>query len=119
METTNIFTKNVTVSKGDLPEGYEAKFTVTIDYTNVDRSELIKRASAKDIITLQNSWRKQPTSVLNAYGTAGLKIDGATIGKATGGVSVAATLKALGYTDKQIELFVNNPELVQSLLDAE
>lgn len=89
-------TRMVGVSGGPGRDPKIDKWTVqvTIDYTDVDRGELIKRAFAHDVIALQNGrLRKMTVAELNALQSSatGYECNGAEIGNGKrGAVDVIA-----------------------------
>lgn len=117
---TDIRTKSVTVSGGKLPNDYKCTLNVTIDYTNVDRNELIERAMRADIVRVQNTdLRKRSTYDLDALKTSGIRYDANTIGSGVRSVDPITVLVNAGFTREHAEMIINNPTLAQQFVPNE
>ena len=68
------------VSGGDLPDGFEAKIDVELDYTDVKEDEILSRAVSHDIIGVQRTLRTKTTAELNELAKTGYKFNAALVG---------------------------------------
>lgn len=110
-------TKSISVSGGSLPDGATFTIAVTVDYTNVERDELIERALSNDVIRLQRTLRTTDIATLKSYVANGYNVDGATIGTGKRSVDPIAALMAAGYTREVATFIVNNAQRATELLN--
>ena len=92
------------VSGGGLPDGFEAKVDVELDYTGVSEVDILNRAVSHDIIGVQRILRAMTTSELNELAKTGYKFNAALVGtRKTVDVNKAYKTKFCGMTrDEQL-----------------
>lgn len=90
------------VSGGNLPDGYEVKIDVELDYTDVEGDEILNRAVSHDIIGVQRTLRLKTTSELNQLAETGYKFNAALIGtRVTVDAKAAYVKQFIGMTEDE------------------
>jgi DNA replicative helicase MCM subunit Mcm2 (Cdc46/Mcm family) len=102
--------KEIKVSGGNLPDGFEIKLVVTIDYTEATREQLVETSAPGDIIKIQGRLRKMTTGQLKALKETGANY---TYGEVhttqkTVVVDMRASLKLLGLDDESIQTIMED-----------
>jgi hypothetical protein len=65
MGNEKVVRHTLNVSGGSLPDGFNARLNVEIDYSNVDHDTLVSWATSNRVIALQRVLRTLPTKTLN------------------------------------------------------
>lgn len=104
------------VSGGDLPKDVKYEFVVTIDYTGIPQDELIKKAYRSDLITLQQSFRKENPETLKGYAKDGYEVKWNDVGKKSG-VSYLTLLMGMGMPEERAKAVLNDPALFNKLIE--
>ena len=89
------------VSGGNLPEGFEAKVDVTIDYEGISETTMLDWATSHVIINVQRVLRNKTTSELNQLATDGYEVKASMAGRGTTDPVKAYKGKFIGMTREE------------------
>ncbi len=112
-----IETKNIKI-KLNQDATYTHELSLAIDYTDVSREELIKRALKTDVIRLQAGYRKQTEKELDELeAMEWVAINATEIGnKRPRTVNISKALEKLGFNQDAIDMITKNPDMVKQLM---
>ena len=113
------------VSGGNLPEGFEAKVDVTIDYDGISEETMLDWATSHVIINVQRVLRNKPTNELNQLAKDGYEVKASMAGRGTVDSAKAYKSKFADMThDEQLAELAEleaelkeNPEVLKAKAD--
>ena len=89
------------VSGGGLPDGFEAKVDVEIDYTGLSQDIILDKAMSHDMISVQRVLRAKTTGELNELAKTGYKTKSSAAGRATVNVTAAYRGRFAGMSQEE------------------
>lgn len=89
------------VSGGNLPDGFEAKVDVTIDYEGISDETMLDWATSHVIINVQRVLRGKTTAELIRLSGQGYETKASVAGRSTADPKVAYKGKFLGMTEDE------------------
>ena len=106
------------VSGGDLPEGFEVKLDVTIDFTDATKQQLAEWSFRSVWIALQGQLRKKDAKELKELSEKGLTVKATEVMSGTGtSIDMRQALKALGYADEIVELILADKDKAMEIFE--
>jgi len=105
------------VSGGNLPDGYEAKIDVTIDYSDVSEEVILDWATSHVIINVQRVLRGKSTTELNQLAKDGYEVKASAAGRTTVDPVTAYKAKFSGMTKEEKLAQIAELEAIAELED--
>jgi len=89
------------VSGGNLPDGFEAKVDVTIDYEGISEETMLDWATSHVIINVQRVLRGKTTNELNELAKSGYETKASVAGRSTTDPKAAYKSRFIGMTEDE------------------